>query len=59
MKCNCNWADLIVALIIILVTIWPNILGANNSMYVVLIGAAIILVHSIIHPHSWMMKSKK
>ncbi len=49
MNCNCRWCELILGLVILVVTIWPGIIGATASMWVVIIGAALLVLHSLFH----------
>jgi len=39
--------DLILGLIILIVTIWPTILGATASMWVVIVAAALLVLHGL------------
>lgn len=63
MNCKCNWTDLVLALLIIILAIWPSFLGGNISQWIIVIAATLILIHSLMHPHSWSkgssIKSKK
>jgi len=45
--CNCKWTEIIIALVILIVTIWPNIVGATVSMWLVVIAAALLLIHAL------------
>lgn len=39
------WKDIVLGLIILIVTIWPTILGATASRWVVIVAAALIVLH--------------
>jgi hypothetical protein len=47
MGCNCKMMEIIVAIAILVATIWPNLLGANISWWVVVIAAAVLLLHAL------------
>ena len=49
MNCNCRWCEGIVAIVILLVAIWPGIIGAVASNWVIIIAAAVLLLHSVFH----------
>ena len=46
MGCNCKVNNSFLAIVILVFAIWPAILPANASTWVVAIAAAIILIHS-------------
>ena len=52
MKCNCSLANGILAVIILIVAIWPNLIGASGSMWVTIVAAALVLIHSFVHKHN-------
>jgi len=47
MGCNCKWLEVIVAVVILIVTIWPTIIGTAASWWVVVIAAALLLLHAL------------
>jgi len=49
MNCNCRWTELVLALVILIVAIWPSWFGAGASMWITIIAAAILLLHSLFH----------
>lgn len=59
-----KWTEVVLAALILVFAIWPTqILAANMSLWIVIISAAILLVHSLVGhnmdgSHKWM-KSKK
>jgi hypothetical protein len=45
---GCRWVESLLAVLILAFTIWPTqILSAKVSMWIVVISAALILVHSL------------
>lgn len=47
MECKCHWFEAIVAVLILAVTLWPNLIGQAASWWVVVILAAALLLHSV------------
>ena len=45
-NCNCKWTETILGLVILIVTLWPNILGTGASWWVVVIAAILLVVHA-------------
>lgn len=43
---NCKWTHGVLGLAILVVTLWPNLIGAMASKWVVIIAALIVLVHA-------------
>ncbi len=56
MSCNCKSCEAIIAVIIGVLAIWPNLLGAVNSRWVIIIAAIVLLVHSFACKHCMMCK---
>ncbi|MFQ5531345.1 MAG: hypothetical protein ACE5ES_01890 [Candidatus Nanoarchaeia archaeon] len=52
MNCNCKATEVVLSAIILIVTIWPNILGSRANFWVVIIAAAILLLHALKHSPS-------
>ena len=49
-NCNCRWTELVVALVILVFTVWPTqIFSAGVSWWVVVVAALLLLIHSIFH----------
>lgn len=44
---NCKWCGAILAAAILVVTIWPNLIGATASMWVVIVAAVLLLLHGL------------
>jgi len=56
-----SWCEFIIGVVIFVVTLWPTILGANASMWVTVIAAAALILHSFGWDRCFshdMMKSK-
>jgi len=51
MECNCKVAETFLALVILAVTIWPMLLGAMTSKWVVIVVAVLLILHA------WQCKS--
>jgi len=47
MGCNCKWLEIVIAVVILVVTIWPGIIGATGSWWVTIIAAALLLIHAL------------
>lgn len=48
--CNCRWTEFVLAIIILVFTIWPTqIFPSMASMWIVIVAAALLLLHSIFH----------
>lgn len=44
--CNCKWTETVLGLILLIVTIWPTLLGATASMWVVIVAAVVLILHA-------------
>ncbi|PIN90523.1 hypothetical protein COU60_01740 [Candidatus Pacearchaeota archaeon CG10_big_fil_rev_8_21_14_0_10_34_76] len=53
MNCNCKWTETVLAVIIFVLAVWPELLGVVVSAWVIAIGAILLLVHA------WSCKSCK
>jgi len=51
MKCNCKWGESALAVIILVWTIWPNLIGLR-SYWVIIVAAALLLIHAWMNHHS-------
>ena len=47
MGCNCKWLEIIIALVILIVVIWPGIIGETVSWWVTIIAAVLLLIHAL------------
>jgi len=46
MNCNCKWLEVVVAAVVFIVAVWPNILGSLASRWVIAIAAIVLFIHS-------------
>jgi len=46
MECNCKWTEVIIALVILIVVIWPDLLGMSVSWWITIIAAVVLLAHA-------------
>jgi len=55
MKCNCMWTEVVLAVLVLVFTIWPTmIFSAMISKWIVIVSAAIILIHAVkAHPEHY------
>lgn len=48
MNCNCKWVESVLAVLILVFVIWPTqIFSATVSWWIVIISAALLLIHSL------------
>lgn len=48
MTCDCKWIELVLAVVILVFTIWPSqILSTGISWWLVVIAAVLLVVHSL------------
>ena len=55
MRCNCSVVNAIVSAIVLiaaLLGLYSSVLSSMASGWIVVIGAAIIFIHSLVHKHS-------
>ncbi|MEM3113312.1 MAG: hypothetical protein QXI33_02710 [Candidatus Pacearchaeota archaeon] len=55
MKCNCSIGNIVLGLIILILTLWPNLLDIYTR-WVVIAAAVLLIVHELWHNHSWSDK---
>ena len=55
MNCNCSKANLVLAIVILVFALWQT----TYSKWIVVIAAAIIGIHSLMHKHSESGKAGK
>jgi hypothetical protein len=41
-----SWCELIIALVILVVAMWPALLGASISNWVIIVAAIVLAIHS-------------
>jgi hypothetical protein len=47
MGCNCKTVESILAIVILIVAIMPDLLGNTGSMWITIIAAALLLLHAL------------
>lgn len=47
MGCNCRWTEGVIAVVVFVVSVWPNLLGAVVSMWVAAIAAVVLILHAL------------
>ena len=51
--CNCRWSEAILSIVILVFALWPTqIFSANTSMWIVVVAAAVLLIHAFMRHHS-------
>jgi len=52
MKCNCMWTEVIFAALVLVFAAWPTLIfSAEISRWIVIISAAVLLIHAVkVHP---------
>lgn len=45
-NCNCRWTETILGVVILIVTLWPALLGVSASMWVTIIAAVVLILHA-------------
>ena len=45
--CNCKWLEIIVAVVVFVMVMWPALLGSDVSKWVAAIAAVILLIHAL------------
>lgn len=50
MNCNCSVVNMVLAAVIFVLALWPTLLtDVNTALWVIVIAAALLLVHSVVH----------
>lgn len=44
---NCKWTEIVLAVVILIVTIWPGLIGSTASWWITLVAAALLLIHAL------------
>ena len=57
MGCNCKWLEIIVAIVVFALAVWPGILG-TASKWVVAIAAIILFIHALMCKNCRMYKTE-
>ncbi len=56
---NCRWIQNLVAVIIAVLALWPDLIGASASKWVIVIGAVVLLLHGCCCSACGDMKKKR
>ena len=48
MGCNCKWMEIVIAVVVFVVVVWPNLFGATASMWIAAIAAVVLFVHALL-----------
>ncbi|MCA9485981.1 MAG: hypothetical protein KC506_04005 [Nanoarchaeota archaeon] len=46
MNCNCKWFEVIVAIVVFVLALWPALLGMEVSKWVIVVAAVVLFVHA-------------
>lgn len=46
MDWNCKWTETILGVVILIFALWPELLGAIVSTWIVVIAAALLIIHT-------------
>jgi len=47
MGCNCKWTEIVIALVVFVMVIWPGLLGMQVSKWVAAIAAIALFLHAL------------
>ncbi|MBI5804382.1 hypothetical protein HY450_04000 [Candidatus Pacearchaeota archaeon] len=59
MGCNCKWFEIIVAIVLFIVTLWPALLGAAVSKWIAVIVAIALVLHALMCKNCGSYASEK
>ena len=59
MECNCKVTEVILGIIVLVFAVWPGLLGAQVSQWVVGIAAVLLILHALKCTSCAMPKSRK
>lgn len=51
MNCNCKWIESVLALVVLVFAVWPDMLGLVVSKWIVIVAAVLLFIHA------WTCKS--
>lgn len=46
MNCKCYWLESVVAIVVFVLALWPGILGAMASKWILVIAAVVLFLHA-------------
>jgi len=47
MEYNCQWTEIILAILVIIFALWPGLIGAVYSKWIVVIAAVVLVIHAL------------
>jgi len=47
MNCNCKWLEVIMAVVVFVVAVWPGILGSVVSTWVIGVAMVLLFLHAL------------
>ena len=47
MGCNCKWLEILVAVVVFVVVVWPELFGAAASVWIAIIAAIVLFIHAL------------
>jgi hypothetical protein len=50
--CKCKWTEAVIAIVVFVMALWPNLLGASVSKWIIVVAAIILFVHAIMRKGS-------
>ncbi len=53
MKCNCSVGNTILGLIILVVALFPALLGDQISKWIIVIASVLLIIHELWHKHKF------
>jgi hypothetical protein len=48
MDCKCNWVEVLVGIVVVVLALWPDILGLEISKWVLVIAGALLIIHALV-----------
>ena len=46
MYCKCNWTETIIGIVILIVALWPDLVGDKLSNWVLILAAILLILHA-------------
>ena len=56
MKCNCSYGNVVLGLIVLILVLFPSLLGGEISKWILVIASVLLIIHELWHKHSWSDK---
>ncbi len=45
--CNCKYTELVTGIVVLVLALWPNMISANVSKWIIVVAAVVLIVHSL------------